>query len=389
MDWSRVEKLPEVVAGLASWFVGQARNVDQLSPGDQCHLLLCASDLGVESATLRNQVDTLVSRMRIAAPAQVPLITAMMHQLVFVKFDAGQAERQRFVDYWLNENRAGGQSLAAVSFLVEIGLENLDLLTEKAAEYVRGWHHRHHDLRSDRVAAWAPYYLKKLGYPEAEERAREVLGRRLKDGSWDHEVRRTIACAYALSMYGIPGADLLPTVRYIVSRFEQDLVEDAGSRAQGLKLLHKLNAVPEATLQQIKDDLAPSKLFVSYARADKIFIDDVVDRLRAAGVEPWMDVLEIAAGEEFPNRLADAINRCDAVLAAVSKDALQSPYFMKEVLYAINRRKPIIAIELGAAELPDQVQLMLADAQRVRAGDLAAQAIAGEIVRGLKRLGLS
>ncbi len=70
----------------------------------------------------------------------------------------------------------------------------------------------------------------------------------------------------------------------------------------------------------------------------------------------------------------------------VSSDSVTSSYFLKEVIFAINKRKPILAVHLDDAVLPDRVQLMLGDVQWVRLGDFTLfERFAGTVAEGLKK----
>jgi hypothetical protein len=66
---------------------------------------------------------------------------------------------------------------------------------------------------------------------------------------------------------------------------------------------------------------------------------------------------------------------------------LGSDYCSKEILYALKKRKPILALHLDSTGLPDKIELMLGDIQRLSLpdyGDLPACLAA--VDAGLQRI---
>ena len=73
-------------------------------------------------------------------------------------------------------------------------------------------------------------------------------------------------------------------------------------------------------------DSAMLKVFISYSRRDQAFADDLVCGLRACGLEPYLDKLDIAPGEAWEQRLGGLILQADSVVFVLSPDFLSSTH---------------------------------------------------------------
>lgn len=363
-----MDDLTEIAEDLCRFYADRLAQIDQLETLDQCELLLCASDLGVETAAVGGVVARLVAEDEAPETGTRPLLHSALMQLVFARLDAGREQRRRFIEYWVNQGHLRGQSVFLVSAIINIALLNGEFLSPASKEYVFGWHLRHADLKSDKLAAWAPFCLRLAGHPDqAKLRADQVLSRRQKDGSWGHELKRTVACAYALGLAQVVGAaEFEPTLCYIASKYSLGVMTELPVRAQTIKLLHLLQRITPAVLHRLRVRLERSnKIFVSYSRKDLNLADRFAEGLKALGFEVWMDRTGISAGEEFVGKLTDAINRCDAVLMLVSQNFVQSEYCLKEILFARKKLKPLLVAHLDDSCLPDSLEFMLGDVQRV------------------------
>lgn len=112
-------------------------------------------------------------------------------------------------------------------------------------------------------------------------------------------------------------------------------------------------------------------VFISYSRRDIDVAERFCAALEVAGFNVWLDKKGISLGDEWPEKLANAINECDAVLMLVSESSVQSEYTLREVLYAMKRKKPILAYHLGNVTLPDKVELLLGTVQHLEQSSYA------------------
>jgi hypothetical protein len=132
-----------------------------------CSLLLCASDLRIDSTRIRRAIQKLEREQPAVGSGVEDLLQTVLRQLVFTRFKTSQKSRKEFLEYWFEQKNYKGRDIVAISFLVNLALENQELLTPDANKYVLNWHISHPEIKADRVNAWAVYCLNKAGYEDA------------------------------------------------------------------------------------------------------------------------------------------------------------------------------------------------------------------------------
>lgn len=124
------------------------------------------------------------------------------------------------------------------------------------------------------------------------------------------------------------------------------------------------------------------QLFVSYARTDRPRVESLVMRLRQAGIEVWLDS-DLVGGQEWWDRILAQVRSCDAVLAAISKDALRSGTCRSEREYAARLGKPTLPVVLEPITIdlvpPDLARLQMIDYSKP--GEAAAFQLIGAVFR--------
>jgi hypothetical protein len=102
------------------------------------------------------------------------------------------------------------------------------------------------------------------------------------------------------------------------------------------------------------------KVFVSYAREDLVFADQLVDALIATGFEPLIDRHRMTGGEEFRNRLSALILECDTVAFVISPDSVDPKSFcaweIAEADRYSKRMIPVLYRPLGDAVVPPRLK---------------------------------
>lgn len=127
-------------------------------------------------------------------------------------------------------------------------------------------------------------------------------------------------------------------------------------------------------------------VFISYSRKDIEKAESIRRLLEGLGFNVWLDSVGIAAGEEWPTKLAEAINECDVVLMLISKSSVASEYCLKEIIFAKKKNKPIVGLRLDDAVLPDRIEFMLGDVQQITLEEPdRLESIANELSDGLRR----
>jgi hypothetical protein len=94
------------------------------------------------------------------------------------------------------------------------------------------------------------------------------------------------------------------------------------------------------------------KIFISYSQQDKTLVQRLVNELRAAGAEVWIDLVGIRSGDNLPERISDALEWCDTLLLMWSEAARLSKWVKKEWTNAEALDRTIIPCLLEKIPLP-------------------------------------
>jgi hypothetical protein len=101
---------------------------------------------------------------------------------------------------------------------------------------------------------------------------------------------------------------------------------------------------------------APSA-FISYAHEDKELARTLADALRTRGCRIWIDVEKMRAGDDLVERIAEAIDSVDFLLAIVSEESVTSGWCKRELAIAFDAalktdRVRVLPVRLGPVALP-------------------------------------
>jgi hypothetical protein len=364
--------LSKIGIDLCTWYGETMARLDKIDKLEKCELLLCARDLEVETPAVRRALAGLLHEGRQSKPGDIPVVHAILFGLVFTRFGVGEELRQSFLEYWFTKGRFRKQGTFIAGALVNLALQNQHFLDPQVLSMAREWYMQQGVFRSDKLASWAPYCLQLAGYPgKAQFMAKEALGRRERDGSWGNDLKRTLGCAYALALSKLASQeDLAKTIDYLISRYWQGIIADIPLRSQTFKLFHILGLLPEGHLHRLFKLLTRFRnVFLSYSRIDLEVAEKVVAHLEEQGFVVWIDRTGIAFGDEWPKKIAAGINASEVILMLITKSSIQSDYCSREIIYALKKRKPLVALHVDQVPLPDEIDLMLGDIQRISMSD--------------------
>ncbi len=115
-------------------------------------------------------------------------------------------------------------------------------------------------------------------------------------------------------------------------------------------------------------------LFVSYSHKDRPRVDPIVSVIEEMGRRVWMDRSDITGQTGWAGQIVRAIRECRAVVLMASPNSYNSDQVVRELYLAMNHRKTIVPIEIEPAEMPDELQYILAPFQhhRLSAGETRA-----------------
>ena len=94
------------------------------------------------------------------------------------------------------------------------------------------------------------------------------------------------------------------------------------------------------------------KVFFSYARGDSEFVLKLAEKMRSAGVDLWIDQLDIPAGARWDQTVGDALKSCPCLLVILSPTSVASQNVMDEVAYAIDQKKKILPVLHQNCDIP-------------------------------------
>jgi len=117
--------------------------------------------------------------------------------------------------------------------------------------------------------------------------------------------------------------------------------------------------------------------FISYAHKDAVRVLPVIAALSRDRFRLWYDA-GIEAGDNWPEVVADHLRRAGTVVFFLSRRFLHSQNCVREVHYAVDRRKPMIAVYLEPLELPSDLAMQFSTATVIQGAEAAPEAIAAE-----------
>src|ERR1700723_844879 len=110
------------------------------------------------------------------------------------------------------------------------------------------------------------------------------------------------------------------------------------------------------------DSTKPPKVFISHASEDKDrFVMGFAERLRARGINAWVDRWEILPGDSLVDKIfEEGLKDADAVIVVLSKTSVHKPWVKEELnasmVKKINSHTKIIPVVIDECEVPEALQ---------------------------------
>jgi TIR domain len=95
------------------------------------------------------------------------------------------------------------------------------------------------------------------------------------------------------------------------------------------------------------------KVFISHARKDIALVRKVASALKASGFEVWEEDQEIFPGENWAEKVAQALKECEAMVVLLTPEALSSSWVQDEIFYALGQASyahRLIPVFVGSPE---------------------------------------
>lgn len=99
-------------------------------------------------------------------------------------------------------------------------------------------------------------------------------------------------------------------------------------------------------------------VFISYAHRDAHTVLPIIEKMREQGVELWYDN-GIEAGSEWPEYIAEKIQKCDRFICFISKAYLDSQNCRRELNFVISEKKELLSVFIEDTELSAGMRMQL------------------------------
>ena len=103
-------------------------------------------------------------------------------------------------------------------------------------------------------------------------------------------------------------------------------------------------------------------IFVSYAHRNSKVVFRHITRLRDAGFRIWYDE-GIDPGTDWSDEIAKALANATSFLVFVSPEMVESHNVKKEIVFALSKKKHMIAVHITETTLPDGLEMQLSNIQ--------------------------
>jgi len=89
-----------------------------------------------------------------------------------------------------------------------------------------------------------------------------------------------------------------------------------------------------------------SSVMLSYRTPDRAVADELYAEFQAAGLAPWMDYKGIEPGSQWRDELIKQVRHCDAFIALLTPEYVESQHCRMELFVARSRGCPIFPVML-------------------------------------------
>jgi hypothetical protein len=116
------------------------------------------------------------------------------------------------------------------------------------------------------------------------------------------------------------------------------------------------------------------RVFISYTHEDKELAGRIAHGLQREGLDVWYGETELLPGDNFAQKMSEALESSDAMVVVITPDALQSPWVRREIEFALGNiayRGRVIPVLAGRMEEvgEEQVPWILRKLQMVKLSD--------------------
>ncbi|GEM_PF-2845170 len=128
-------------------------------------------------------------------------------------------------------------------------------------------------------------------------------------------------------------------------------------------------------------------IFISYAHLDYKKVFQEIKGFNERGYNVWYDE-GISPGNEWTDEIADALERCSLFIVFITPNSAGSPNVLKEVNFAIEDKKPLIAIHLEETMLRGGLKLQISTIQAILKYKMTEEEYVYKYTTAFTRLGM-
>ena len=92
--------------------------------------------------------------------------------------------------------------------------------------------------------------------------------------------------------------------------------------------------------------------FISYSRADSAFVVRLAKDLKAAGLDVWVDQLDIPKGTRWDDEIEAAVEKSSTFMIVLAPESIESQNVKDELSYAIDAGKHILPVIIKPCKIP-------------------------------------
>jgi hypothetical protein len=98
--------------------------------------------------------------------------------------------------------------------------------------------------------------------------------------------------------------------------------------------------------------LETQQYFFSYSRKDADFVIKLAGDLKKAGINVWVDQLDILPGARWDDSIEKGLHDASGMLVVLSETSIQSENVMDEVSYALEKGKRVVPLLIQNCDVP-------------------------------------
>ncbi len=128
-------------------------------------------------------------------------------------------------------------------------------------------------------------------------------------------------------------------------------------------------------------------IFISYAHLDAVKVYSEITTFHNAGYRVWYDE-GIAPGNEWTDEIANALEKCALFIVFITPHSAVSPNVQNEINFAIDEKKPFLAVHLEETTLRAGIKLQIGTKQAILKYLMTEDEYAYKYSTAFERMGL-